>query len=216
MSPLIKVNYVTSSDFKRQENEIFVANAKLKDGTPVSTVFQFAIRKLQVPEMLLIDIESMVKAEVSHAYSQIKVPCVVEHAGLIFEDLESTGYPGGLTKPTWNALAPQFLVETHSSGRRAIARAVVAYCDGQKVRTFIGETRGALADAPRGKRDFYWDNVFIPDDPSGKANGRTYAEIVDDPALGLEFKVLALSQSTKAMLQLLEYLRGAGTPDLWR
>jgi inosine/xanthosine triphosphate pyrophosphatase family protein len=216
MSPLIKVNYVTSSEFKKQENDILAAKGLLNDGTPISSIFQFAIRKLRVPEMLLIDVESMVKAEVTHAYGQIRVPCVVEHTGLIFEDLEAKGYPGGLTKPTWNALAPQFLAETHSAGRRTIARAVVAYCDGQRVRTFIGETRGTLADAPRGKRDFYWDNVFIPDDPSAKAKDRTYAEIVDDPALGLEYKVLSLSQSTKAMMQLLEYLRESGTPDLWR
>ena len=48
----------------------------------------------------------------------------------------------------------------------------------------------------------------------GAAEGKTYAEIVDDPKFGLEFKVLNLSQSTHAMLDFLEYLRGLRTPQL--
>ena len=83
------------------------------------------------------------------------------------------------------------------------------------VNTFVGETQGQLAKIPQGDRKFYWDTVFIPDDPSGKTTGRTYAEIVADPKLGLVYKVVELSQSSKAMMQFLEFIRVAPPPSLW-
>jgi inosine/xanthosine triphosphate pyrophosphatase family protein len=116
----------------------------------------------------------------------------------------------------WDTLRERFIEETHSANRRAIARAVVAYCDGMQIKTFIGERMGTIADRPRGNREFYWDTIFIPDDPTGRAKNLTYAEIVDDPGLGLEFKIKELSQSSKAMTAFLEYRLFAGDPELWR
>jgi len=214
-----RIIYVTSSDYKREENRVFAENTLLADGTRVNDLFEFDLRKLSIRETLEIRITEMVRAEVISAYSQLRVPCIVEHAGLIFGpymDLgEGNQYPGGLTKPMWDALGDRFLEETQSGGRPACARAVVGYCDGQSVKLFDGETRGTMAEHPRGKREFYWDTVFVPDDPTEQAGSKTYAEIVEDAALGLEYKVENLSQSTKAMRKLLEYLRGAGPPPLW-
>jgi Ham1 family protein len=211
-----RINYVTSSTWKQEENKEFVEHCALQDGTPVRDLFRFTFRPLEVPERLLVSIEDMVRAEVTYAYEQIKVPCIVEHAGLIFLDHSDRSYPGGLTKPMWNVLGPDFVRETGSAGREVIARAVVAYCDGRKVRTFIGETTGSLAPEPRGRRSFYWDNVFIPHDVVTEAVGLTYSEIVDVPSLGLRYKVASLSQSSRAMLKFLDYLREAGTAELWR
>jgi inosine/xanthosine triphosphate pyrophosphatase family protein len=202
---------VTSSDYKRRETQIFEANYRI-DGQPVGELFTFDVRSVQIKEVLEVDIALMVHQEVIQAYRQIKEPCIVEHASLIFDGFES--YPGGLTKPMWNVLSEKFLEETRSAGRRARARAVIAYCDGQKVDTFVGETTGLIADSFRGSREFYWDTVFIPDTSHSKAQGKTYAEIADDPTLGLEFKVTQLSQSSRAMVKFLEYRRKC-SPLLW-
>lgn len=211
-----RVFYVTSSESKIQENAIFAEKATLEDGTRAADICSFVIQRVPIKEILEIDIRVMVQAEVVSAYSQLKAPCVVEHAGLVFAELQDAGFPGGLTKPMWNALKPErFMKELGGAGRRAIAFAAVAYCDGQNVIVFSGETTGSLAMHPRGSRDFYWDTVFEPDDATGKATGKTYAEIVDDPALGLEYKVLHLSQSTKAMRGFLEHLRKNSMPALW-
>jgi inosine/xanthosine triphosphate pyrophosphatase family protein len=210
-----QVNYVTSSPFKVEEITIFQNKGMLDDGTRVADIAHFEPRQLSMKELLEIDIRVMVQAEVTNAYSQIRVPCIVEHAGLIFDDFKDELYPGGLTKPMWDSLKGRFIQETHSAGRRATALAVVAYCDGMNVHTFIGETPGVLAPEPRGSRPFYWDSVFIPDDPAGKSTGKTYAEIVDDAALGLEYKVLNLSQSGRAMRKFLEFLREAGRSTFW-
>jgi non-canonical purine NTP pyrophosphatase (RdgB/HAM1 family) len=206
---MIRVVYVTSNEHKVNENHILLTQAALADGTRVGDLFEFAIHSLSIKEVLDVDIAAMVMAEVADAYSQLKVPCIVEHAGLIFPDYHN--YPGGLTKPMWNELGSSFVAETGSANRRALARAIVAYCDGMSTTTFVGETEGTIAPAPRGSREFYWDTVFIPDDQDSGAQ-RTYAEIVDE--LGLDYKVLRFSQSTKAMLQFLEYRRGHD-PRLW-
>lgn len=208
------IHYVTSSAFKQEENRIFCAECSLQSGVKVGDAYDFVFRSENIKEMLEVDLCVMVQAEAADAYSRIRVPCIVEHAGLIFDEYEDQSYPGGLTKPMWDTLGDRFIEETNSSGRRAIARAVVAYCDGKSIRTFTGETAGTIADSPRGSRKFYWDTVFMPDDPAGKPTGKTYAEITDDQSLGLEYKVRELSQSAKAMLAFLEFL-GDTNADLW-
>lgn len=204
-----QVIYVTSSDHKREEADIIVQHARMKDGSLVGDHFDISFEDHRIDETLVVDLESMVKAEVIDAYKRLKIPCIVEHAGLIFEEFAKENYPGGLTKPMWNALGQEFVNETKSAGRSAVARAVVAYCDGVRISTFIGETRGRIASEPRGARNFYWDTVFIPDGET-----RTYAEIVE--ADGLVKKVTEFSQSTKALLKFLEYRRIEGLPKiLW-
>lgn len=213
MSEVAVVHYVTSSKYKREENEAF-RRVCLFEGKPIDLTFRFEMRDVPILETLEIDLAVMVQAEVTAAYSQLRVPCIVEHAGLIFGDYKSVQYPGGLTKPMWNSLGDHFLEETNSRGRKATARAVIAYCDGRKVQTFIGETDGTLAQEPRGSRAFYWDTIFIPD--NAETGNLTYAEIVDDPKFGLDYKVATLSQSSKAMLKFLAYFHKEGAPYLWR
>lgn len=211
MSRRIRITYVTSSRFKAQENERLCEVCCI-DGTPVGQLFSFEIRQVQIKEVLEVDIALMVRQEVVQAYKEIRVPCIVEHAGLVFE--ENDPYPGGLTKPMWNTFGDRFVDETRARNKRAKARAVVAYCDGQRVHSFCGETTGLIAEEARGNHKFYWDTVFIPDTRDLRAKGKTYAEIVDDPALGLDFKMRELSQSARAMLKFLEY-RQDNSPELW-
>lgn len=206
-----KIVYVTQSEYKRQENRLFCdqpfRQKKVRD------FVEFDLREATIPEVLEVNLEEMVKHEVKAAYQRFRVPCIVEHAGLIFEDYESASYPGGLTKPMWNALGENFVKETQSSSRGAIARAVVAYCDGLSIHTFVGETRGIIAEAPKGDRQFYWDTIFIPRQPD-QSNTLTYAEIASD-ARGVEHKV-ELSQSSKAMQQFVAFFLDAESSDLWR
>ncbi len=211
-----KITYVTSSDHKKEENKVFVENCSLSDGSLISDQFEFEIIGIPILETLVVDLSEMVQAEATNAYSQIKVPCIVEHAGLIFEDFKDSSYPGGLTKPMWNTLEDRFLEETNSANRKVIAQAVVAYCDGKQVLTFVGETSGKFSEHPRGDRKFYWDTVFIPDDPSEKITDLTYAQIVADQLLGLKYKMKEFSQSAKAMIKFLEYIKKNGTSPLWR
>ncbi len=210
-----KLVYVTSNERKREEISIIQSTLRLDDDTLVGKAFDLDIRPNSIDERLEIDLKVMVEHEVARAYELVKVPCVVEHAGLIFDDFQESSYPGGLTKPMWNALKSKFLGSVHLQSRGATAQAVVGYCDGMTVRTFVGSTHGRLSPEPKGSRDFYWDTIFVPDDPARAGSEATYAEIVDDPKLGLEYKVIRLSQSTKAFRECLQHIRTQGSNPLW-
>lgn len=206
---MIRVNYVTSSDYKAKEIDEFVNSCFLSDGSPIRGNFDFRLYANSIHERLEVDIETMVKYEVREAYNKIKIPCIVEHAGLIFDKYKVIGYPGGLTKPMWNTLKQDFLLETNSKNIEVIARAVIGYCDGKNIKTFIGETKGVLSDKPRGSWNFYWDTVFIPD----TSTNQTYAEIVEN--FGLKEKLIKYSQSAKALISFLEYIKSNGVDEFW-
>ena len=204
-----KIVYVTSSKFKQEENKVFQEVCLLPAGRTIKDIFEFEIQEHNIPERLEVKLEDMVMSEVIEAYDRIKVPCIVEHAGLIFEKYKKENYPGGLTKPMWNTLGSRFVEETNSASQKVVAKAVVAYCDGMEIKTFVGETNGTLASKPRGNRKFYWDTIFIP-----KGSNKTYAEIAEKH--GLEEKMKKYSQSAKAMIRFLEYLQNEPANDLWQ
>ena len=207
---MIHINYVTSSEFKRQEAKLLLETNRTS-GQPWSELVEFEFREHSVQEALLVKLDELVIAEATSAYKELRIPCIVEHAGLEFSGHETSGYPGGLTKAMWNALGGNFVEETGSANRAATAVAVVAYCDGMDVHVFEGKTPGRIAEQPRGDREFYWDTIFVPDaDPKQ----RTYAEIV--AAEGLKHKVAELSQSAIALRSFLEYRVSFGLPHLWR
>lgn len=199
----IRIVYCSWSPFKKEEWEIAGANFELEKcpGKKLGDLFHLEFKKVPTTEPLLCDLEAMVNFKAASAYRSVKVPCIVEHAGLVLEGYESKSFPGGLTQPMWDALdAERFVLSCKSLADRAIARSVIGYCDGLNVLTFAGETAGTLSSTPKGKRAFYWDTVFCPDG----FDGRTYAEIVGDDHKGLHEK-LKVSQSVRALKAFMQH-----------
>jgi inosine/xanthosine triphosphate pyrophosphatase family protein len=199
----IRIVYCSWSQFKKEEWSVAKEHIELpsRPGTKLGELFDLEFRKVPTSEPLLCDLEAMVKFKIESAYKDVQIPCIVEHAGLILEGYEDKSFPGGLTQPMWDSLdAVKFVGCCSTLSGRAIARAVVGYCDGMNVKTFVGETRGTLSSAPRGDRAFYWDTIFCPDGGGGK----TYAEMVGNDKAGLLSKLL-ISQSMRALKQFLEY-----------
>jgi XTP/dITP diphosphohydrolase len=214
MTSIIDIVYSTTNPFKQAEIEETCRSVSIVTPTGkrvrIGDAFKFEFRDGRPSEPLERDLEQMVRHKAIAAYKNLLVPCIVEHAGLIFDDYIVQNYPGGLTQPMWDALgAEKFIVETNSRGRRVRACAVIGYCDGLSVRCFRGETFGRLADRPSGSREFYWDTIFIPE-----AETMTYAEICSNPSMGLKKKV-ALSQSTKALSEFLQHRLKIGMPPLF-
>jgi XTP/dITP diphosphohydrolase len=56
-----------------------------------------------------------------------------------------------------------------------VFRCAVALCLGGEVRVFVGETRGRIAEEPRGGGGFGYDPIFIPEGSS-----LTYAEMGEE------------------------------------
>jgi XTP/dITP diphosphohydrolase len=198
--------YATRSKYKREELDIVSRDVVALDGSGVKRligdIVEFRISDVETDEPLEIDLTTMVKYKVRSAYRRLLSPCIVEHAGLIFDAHKSSGFPGGLTQPMWDSLTVEdFLERTSCVGERVTAQAIVGFCDGMKIHTFTGETNGVIAAAPRGERGFYWDVVFCPDGGEGK----TYAEMADEGQDGLKRKMM-ISQSTKALRSFVEFL----------
>lgn len=207
--------YATRSAFKTEELEIIAKDVEFKDklgsSHKIGDLVDFRVSDIRTDEPLEIDLVLMVHHKARSAYRSLLAPCIVEHAGLIFDKNSKSGFPGGLTQPMWDALTvDEFLSRTNASGEPAIARSVVGYCDGRQIMTFVGETSGVLASSARGTRGFYWDVLFCPDGGGGK----TYAEIASSGANGLKDKLL-LSQSTKALTLFATYLSEQGNTGLF-
>lgn len=200
-----KINYVTQSAFKREE--IATASSMCEIEVPekgkllIGKVFNFDFVEIDTYEPLECDLKKMVRHKAKAAYREILTPCIVEHAGLIFDDYKNDSFPGGLTQPMWDALgAERFISELNAAGRLVTARAVIGYCDGLNITVFQGETEGRIADRPRGSREFYWDTIFCPNEYSEL----TYAEICEEEGLGVPKKI-EISQSIRALRKFLEH-----------
>jgi inosine/xanthosine triphosphate pyrophosphatase family protein len=196
-----RVIYCSGSPYKIEEWEM-ARTFEFEPGLAFGDLINLEFRKVATSEPLLRDLSELIYAKAISAYRVVKAPCLVEHAGIILADYKKENYPGGLTQAMWNALGGEkFVASCAPLGGKAVARAIIGYCDGANVHTFVGETEGTLRDKPAGRRQFDWDTIFCPDG----YGGRTYAEIADDD-LG---EKLRISQSTKAFRQLISYCRGS-------
>ena len=152
----MKVYYVTTNEFKIAEARDFVACNKVEDR------LDLAFLRQDVQEILHADVNLIVRHKTIEAFRQIRWPCLVEHGGLFMDALP--GLPGGVGKIVWDAVGERmcgFL--TAADPRGATARSYLGYCDGRRVRVYVGETRGRIADGAKGTYKFAWDPVFIPE-----------------------------------------------------
>ena len=177
----MRIYFVSTNDQKIEEMKDYLRLLNEK-----STInIDLGIVRHDVKEILHPDIEEIVKSKVLEAYRHTGFPCLVEHGGLFMKDLP--GLPGGIGKIIWQAVGDRmcsFLQEGDS--REATAVSVVGYCDGRRIHTFRGETKGEVATKARGDYACNWDPIFIPEGES-----QTYGEM--GPV-----KKRATSQSIKA------------------
>lgn len=97
-------------------------------------------------------------------------PVFVEDSGLFIDPLG--GFPGPYSSYVYTKLGIERvwqLAQEEASPRRAVFRSVIAYCDGQTLKTFDGSVQGRIV-APRGDGGFGYDPIF-------EHNGQTFAEL---------------------------------------
>ncbi len=123
------------------------------------------------------------KAE--YIYEKTNIPCIADDSGLEIESLG--GWPGVLTarflgedKAT-NKYARQrneYILEKMKDmpkeKRRAKHVTCIAYCDEKGIKVVRGEQEGYIAEFPRGKKGFGFDEIFELE------NGKTMGEIAKD------------------------------------
>jgi XTP/dITP diphosphohydrolase len=100
---------------------------------------------------------------------------VVEDTGLYIDALG--GFPGPYAEYVYRTIGLRGVLKLLEgvADRSAVFRCAVALCLGGEVRVFVGETRGRIAEEPRGSSGFGYDPIFIPEGGS-----LTYAEMGEE------------------------------------
>lgn len=168
----MKIYFLTTNEFKIAEASHYMTWREVGARHPVD----LCIVRRDVQEILHNDIGTIVREKALEAYKHINHPCVVEHGGLFMDALP--GLPGGVGKIVWEAVKDRMCTFLRDDDvRDATARSYLGYCDGRRVRVYVGETRGRIADRSRGSYAFAWDPIFLPEN-----SDQTYGE------MGLEQK----------------------------
>jgi len=117
--------------------------------------------KLDLDEIQSLDLKEIVEHKVRQAYKEIKKPVIVEDVALEFEAL------GGLPGPFIKFFVENVPLNTmcailDGQTRKATARCVFGYFDGNDLELFEGSLDGEIAKEPAGNNGYGWDKLFIP------------------------------------------------------
>ncbi len=136
----MEIRFVSRNKFKIEEISNIMKGNNIK-------ILPF---KREIEELQTLDVEKLVKDKLIKAFNEIGKPVFVEHTGLYIKYLNN--FPGGLTQIFWDSLqADKFSkIIGNLPNKTAVAKTVVAYCDGKKIYLFKGEIEGSISNKPRG------------------------------------------------------------------
>ena len=134
---------------------------------------------VDLPEIQSLDLQEVVADKLKRAFEIIQMPVIVEDIALEFSELKRI--PGPFIKFFAQELGLEKLAQMlDGKSRKAIAKCVIGFTDGQHTEFFKGEQHGTIADFPRGKDGFGWDKIFVsdkfPDKTNAELNETEYAE----------------------------------------
>lgn len=127
---------------------------------------------VSIPEIQSDDIIEVASFRAKEAYKLLRMPLIVEDAGLFIDALK--GFPGPYSSYVFKTIGINGLLKLMKGIRKrgATFKSVVAFNDGRQVRTFIGQVKGKISYKPKGS-SWGFDPIF---EPRG-LNGLTYAQL---------------------------------------
>ena len=150
-------------------------------GLPVEHV------KVNLDEIQSLDLKEIVEHKVRQAYAKIQKPVIVEDVSLEFEALG--GLPGPFIKFFLERMSFEAICAlVDGKTRKATARCVFGYFDGQDLELFEGSLDGEIPETPSGDNGFGWDKIFIPE---GYTVTRASLTEADDQKPHLQIKPFA-------------------------
>ncbi len=118
--------------------------------------------KLDLDEIQSLDLKVIVEHKVRQAYEKIKTPVIVEDVSLEFEALN--GLPGPFIKFFIENMAFETICSMiNGKSRKAKAKCVFGYFDGETLKLIEGGMGGEIAEIPAGENGYGWDRLFVPD-----------------------------------------------------
>lgn len=147
---------------------------KVAELREIASLYKVAVRvhSYKVHEVQTEDTHDLIVDKALKGFQAIRMPLIVDHASLRMECLG--GLPGTLTQLFWKRVGGARLCRIAEllDDNRAEAVATLAYCDGQSTHVHERTVQGTIAPAPRGRRKFQWDEIFIPE-----GHTRTYSQM---------------------------------------
>ncbi len=124
--------------------------------------FPILHQKINLDEIQSLDLQKIVKHKVRQAYDIIKKPVVVEDTSLEFKALGNL--PGPFIKFFLEQMPEEDICSLlNGKDRRATARCVFGYFDGEKENYFEGSMDGTIPEKPSGDDGYGFDRIFIPE-----------------------------------------------------
>ncbi len=118
--------------------------------------------KLELDEIQSLDLKDIVEHKVRQAYDKIRTPVIVEDVSLEFEALK--GLPGPFIRFFVDSVPFETICSmVNGKTRRATAKCVFGYYDGETLKLLEGSLGGEIAETPMGENGYGWDKLFIPD-----------------------------------------------------
>jgi non-canonical purine NTP pyrophosphatase (RdgB/HAM1 family) len=118
-------------------------------------------KKIELEEIQSLNLQKIVQKKLKEAYKIVQAPVLVEDVSLGFEALG--GLPGPFIKFFLDNMKLVDVCDLIKGKERgAVARCVFGYFDGKSEKYFEGQLQGRIAEVPRGKGGYGWDQIFIP------------------------------------------------------
>ena len=170
-----------------QEITFITGNQKKADYLAKYLGFPIKHVKLDLDEIQSMDLKEIVEHKVQQAYNEVHGPVIVEDVSLEFAALN--GLPG----PFIRFFVDNVPFETicgmiDGKTRKATARCVFGYYDGNDLKLFEGKLDGEIAKTPTGENGYGWDRLFIP---QGYSVTRAELDEEDDRKTYLQIKPFA-------------------------
>ncbi|NQV08952.1 non-canonical purine NTP pyrophosphatase [Candidatus Woesearchaeota archaeon] len=180
----MKLNFVTGNKYKVMEAKAILG----KHGIEVVQV------KLEKEEPKEFDLKKVAEMNALFFSKKLGEPVMVEDTGLFFHEYKN--FPGNHPKLMYETLGYKGLLKLMDGvkDRRAEFRTVVAWCDGKKVKSFVGSVLGEVTNKIHGEKD-----DVMPYERIIKIDGEPVTYMSRE-------KKNRISHRAKAFMQLGEYL----------
>jgi len=145
-------------------------------------------QRVDLTEIQSLDLHEVVADKARRAYEVVKKPVLVEDVALSFEAFGRL--PGTFIKWYIQELGNERICRIVDGQSRA-ATASICFClyDGRQTRFFEASMPGSIADHPRGKNGFGWDEIFMSD-----GMDKTRAELTDEEMAATSMRAVALAK----------------------
>lgn len=159
---------------------IFITSneAKFREAKALAEKFSIRIEwlRMEYEEPQGFELEEIAKRSAEILANRIKKPFFIEDSGLFIEALK--GFPGPYSSYVFKTIGNEGILKLMAGveNRKAYFKAVIAYFDGSKIRTFDGVVDGEIALEIRGEKGFGFDPIFLYDN-------RTFAEMGEEKNL---------------------------------